>query len=89
MKSERVMDTIEKRIEMPEGALPIDQYTRSYFDRGETIRAIYTRPDRDGTNGRRWNPELATSLQGGGCSQVNVTYDIATQAVTAHCNGPK
>ena len=88
-RSERIMDDIEAHIEMPEGAFSIDKYTRSYFGRGGIIKAIYVNSNLARTKGRHWNPDLIVSLQGGGCSQVNVTYDIATQAVTAHCNGPK
>ncbi|MAM83907.1 MAG: hypothetical protein CL472_04445 [Acidobacteria bacterium] len=81
------MDEIESRIEMPEGAQPIGQYTRSYFERGSVIEAIYVDSDLAAPKGRYWNPENAVSMEDGGCSQVKVTYDPATEKVTAYCNG--
>jgi len=87
MKAERVMDTIEKRIEIPEGALPIDQYTRSYFENGDVIEAIYIDSDLALPKGRYWNPEEIVSMEDGGCSQISVTYHPATEEITAYCNG--
>ena len=86
-RSERIMDEIESRIEMPEGAQPIGQYTRSYFERGSVIEAIYVDSDLAAPKGRYWNPETTVSMEDGGCSQVRVTYDLITEKVTVICNG--
>ena len=86
-RSESIMDDIETRIEMPEGALPIDQYTRSYFENGDVIEAIYVDSDLAPPKGRYWNPKKIVSMEDGGCSQISVTYDPATEEITAHCNG--
>ena len=86
-EAERIMNDIESSIEMPEGALPIAQYTRSYFESGNVIEAIYIDSDLAPPKGRYWNPETIVSMEDGGCSQISVTYDPATEEITANCNG--
>ena len=86
-EANRMMDKIEARIEMPEGARPISKYTRSYFERGDTIEAIYIDSDLAPPKGRYWNPEMTVSMEDGGCSQISVTYDTSTEEITAYCNG--
>lgn len=87
IEADRIMDAIEDRIEMPEGAEPINQYTRSYFKNGDVIEAIYIDSDLAPPKGRYWSPEEIVSMEDGGCSQISVTYDAATEVITAYCNG--
>jgi hypothetical protein len=85
---DQFLDTIERSIEMPSGAKPLWQYSRSYFyiGGGRKVMGVLTtiRPP-----GRRWvaqNP--GPFVSDGGCTIVTVTFDVRTSRVEdVQCNG--
>jgi hypothetical protein len=85
---DRFLDPVERGLQMPPGAKPLEQYSRSYFyiDGGKKVMGVFTtlRPP-----GRRWthgNP--GPFLADGGCAIVTVVIDARTQRVdSVECNG--
>ena len=83
----RFMDLIEATIELPPGANELDRYTRTYMFGERKVLAIYTSY---GQPGRVWvsRPADFPIVFDGGCSVVNVVYDLKTQLFTqVACNG--
>lgn len=91
------MDLIERQVQLPEGAAPLDGYARYYAIEGNEIVAIYislvdpTNPYYDLPRGqRRWLADHRNLpvINDGGCSVVSVRYDPVTRkADTPLCNG--
>ena len=83
----RFMDAIESTIELPAGAYDLDQYSRTYMFGERKILAIYTS---SGQPGRVWvsRPADFPMVFDGGCSVVNVVYDLETRTfLRVACNG--
>ena len=83
----RFMDTIELTIELPTGAYALDRYTRTYMFGERKVLAIYTT---HGQPGRVWvsRPADFPVVFDGGCSVVNVAWDLETRSfLRVTCNG--
>lgn len=84
---------IERAVVMPERARPIDAYDRNYALTGVgTVVGRYQLASarRPPAGRRRWfdDPADIPMIFYGGCSQVNVEYNLATRrVVTVSCNG--
>ncbi len=82
-----VVHKLEAQIVMPEGAKPISVYTRYYepgFDHGRrTVFGLLTeKGDRQIHIGHQ------PIVMDGGCSVVDLTFDVATKQVTSiKCHG--
>jgi hypothetical protein len=85
---DQFLDRVESGLQMPPGAKPLEQYSRSYFyiEGGKKVMGVLTtlRPP-----GRHWtdrNP--GPFVSDGGCAIVSVIIDAATQRVeSVECNG--
>jgi hypothetical protein len=97
-EQQRLMDTIEARVQLPRGAHSVSQYARYYaFDDSRRIVAIYTTsvfpnlPDHDLQVGRRrWvsRDGHLPNISGGVCETVHVVFSPATNEFEqAACNG--
>jgi hypothetical protein len=84
-----VVHRLEARIVMPKGANPIDAYTRYYesgFDHGR--RTVFGLLTEGGDRQIHISGHNPVSPLDGGCSVVNLTFDVATGQVTLiECNG--
>jgi hypothetical protein len=82
------LDSLEARIHLPDGARPLNAYSRSYFpvQNGAKIMGIYSTLS---AAGRRWvaqNP--GPFIADGGCAIVTVMVDAATGTIEqVQCNG--
>jgi len=95
---ERIMDTIERQVQLPVGARPLADYARYYAtDPSGRVIAIYTTfsaPTMEDHNlpvgQRRWVEEYGhlPNMVGGGCDTVNIVYYPATGGFELPaCNG--
>lgn len=91
--NEAMAEKIERLVELPEGAGPIDSYGRNYAtgDDGK-VYAVYTAPhgpEDTQAGASRWyeNVDELPMIMDGGCSVVTVTYNPETEYVSASCNG--
>lgn len=93
----QLMDAIESRLVMPDGAAPLRAYRRSYaFSQGPgqggdavgegRVVGVF---DRMAAPGRQWvEEEQLPRLFDGGCSLVTIVYDPATATIEGiGCNG--
>lgn len=90
---------VESKVTMPEGAQPMSAYVRYYagitVDGKKTIYGVYlaTGVVRDMKQDPRPGIRIVTArevpeIDDGGCSQVTVEFDVASDSVTRiRCNG--
>jgi len=94
----RLMDQIERQVQLPAGSRPLAKYARYYaFDKRGRVVAIYTtylEPDYKSLNlpagHRRWVSEEGKlpAISDGGCGVVEVHFDPATnEVIGTACNG--
>ena len=89
-----IVRSVENAIVMPSGAEDIDRYDRFYSvewrgDRPVVVGAfLERRPEQaEGENYRLYGP-LPFDIEGGGCSVVNLTYDLENdESPRLNCNG--
>jgi hypothetical protein len=90
-EQEAIMDRIEREVRLPEGADPLGAYLRYYalHQDGHGTRVVIGYYVRSTSPGRRWVDETEQPMiDDGGCSIVQVVYDLATQSIqNAYCNG--
>jgi hypothetical protein len=82
-----VVHKLEARIVMPEGAKPIGVYTRYYepgFDHGRrTVFGVLTEE-----GDKQIHIGHQPMIMDGGCSVLDLTFDVATNRVTSiNCHG--
>lgn len=88
----RIMDEIERQVQLPPDADKFQKYARYYaFDGDKVIGTYMTSAGNDPLRGRRlWlgdRRDLPT-LMDGGCAVVNVVYDpLAKRIESTFCNG--
>jgi hypothetical protein len=82
-----LMDRIERDVRLPDGALPVARYKRSYAWLGDhTVIAIYEDFRGDGPE-RRWvEPTNLPLIYDGGCSVVTVFFNLQSGKIDARCN---
>jgi len=83
-----VLDRLEARITMPEGAAPLASYARYYARhvRGEIV-GTYLRIGNE-VPGRRWvSLEELPQVADGGCDVITVIADVRGTVRSAACNG--
>ena len=94
MQNEAVIEHIEQVVKLPEGAGKLEDYARYYAAQGDNIVGVYTysvgqRYDLP-TGKKRWLTDSRDlpSIMDGGCSVVEVTYNLATKRVhEIFCHG--
>jgi hypothetical protein len=84
------MVKIEKQVQLPSGAWQLRDYDRFYTgtDHGK-ILAVYLLPPGGRRGQRRWldKPEDLPFIDGGGCAEINLTFDQSELVVTnISCN---
>lgn len=85
-----LMNDIERQLQLPKRAQPLQDYDRFYAlgPRGKRVIGVYVLSSNAGQ--RRWLEDYRKlpSILDGGCSIVNVRYDIAAKNIeAAFCNG--
>jgi hypothetical protein len=88
----RIMDEIERQVQLPPEAGELQQYARYYAFDGESVIGTYmSSGENDPLRGKRlWLADRRDLpiLMDGGCAVVNVVYDPPTQRVeNTFCNG--
>lgn len=88
----RIMDEIERQVQLPPDAHELQKYARYYaFDGDKVIGTYTTSAGNDQLRGRRlWLGDRRDLpiLMDGGCAVVNVVYDPLAQRIErAFCNG--
>jgi hypothetical protein len=95
-RTEALMNEIERRVVLPEGADALRVYDRGYaLANPDKVVGIYLMSPRTGTGQmragkRKWYGRIADLpfVFDGGCMQVRVEYQISTHRVlSASCNG--
>ena len=93
-EQQAIMDRIERKVRLPEGADPLTSYERSYAwqqreDGTRRVMGVYLSPDVGESRGRRWVAENALPMiVDGGCGMIRLSYDVATQRIErVTCNG--
>ena len=80
------MNSIEARVVLPKEADPLERYRRYYYRKGGKIFGLYVAGEKPG---RQWiaRREDAPGIFDGGCSVVNVSFDVRLSKIDAFCNG--
>lgn len=92
-----LMDEIEAKVVLPEGARPLNDYGRHYaFGEPGEVQATYLvpmgvpRPSQAPAGQRRWYRSVQAMpwISDGGCRMVTIRFDLAThRLLSAKCNG--
>jgi hypothetical protein len=72
-------------IVLPKEAEPLKAYRRYYRREGGEVLAVYVAGEKPG---REWVPhQEAFSIHDGGCTVVNVRFEVQSKRIDAFCNG--
>jgi hypothetical protein len=87
-KEDALMDTIERLIQLPSNARPLNSYHRyySWSDNKTKVKALFLSGQ---APGRSWTArsEFPSPVMDGGCGVIFLEFDVATNLIELGCNG--